>query len=229
MATIVTPTTPPKIPTGPITRDRAHQLNYQVLSFLGNVSNVHVNMILPNVDIFLLLTNEGHSMDKKDEHCSMFKHEDDEDITVMYMTINSFIFDQEMRSIQRAMIVCCTISYFTSLWAQEKIETKSLTSWTQIRTAEIHPTSNSLRFYIRTLNCMILFSEESLSRVASNPIGFTFKFLPNAEKSRKRCDTAAESESNSKSIGVASPPHEPKCLVRPRFSFRTPWDVIPPP
>src|SRR3954470_7543623 len=97
MDTIVTPTTPPKIPTGPITRDRAHQLNYQVLSFLGNVSNVHVNTILTNVDIFMLLTNEGPSMDKKDEHWSMFKHEDDEDITVMDMTINSSIFDQEMK------------------------------------------------------------------------------------------------------------------------------------
>ena len=68
MSTIVTPTTPAKIPTVPIIRDRAHQLNYQVLSFLGNVSNFHVNMILPNVDIFLLLTNEGPSMDKKGEH-----------------------------------------------------------------------------------------------------------------------------------------------------------------
>src|SRR3954464_5279620 len=136
-------------------------------------SNVHVNMILPNVDIFLLLTNEGPSMDKKDEHWSMFKHEDDEDTTVMHITINSSIFDKEMKSIQRAMIVCCTRSYFTSLWAQEKIETKSLTSWTQIRTAEIHPTSNSLRFYTRTPNCVILFAGESLSRVVSNPIGFT--------------------------------------------------------
>ena len=77
MATIVTPTTTTKIPTGPITRDRAHQLNYQVLSFLSNVSNVHVNMMLPNVDIFLLLTNEGPSMDKKDEHWSMIKHGDE--------------------------------------------------------------------------------------------------------------------------------------------------------
>src|SRR3954465_2410702 len=34
MATIVTPTTLAKIPTGPITRDRPHQLNYTVLSFL---------------------------------------------------------------------------------------------------------------------------------------------------------------------------------------------------
>src|SRR3954464_8977466 len=228
MATIVTPTTPAKIPTGPITRDRPHQLNYPVLSFLGNVSNVYVNMILPNGTIFRLLINEGLGMDKKDDHWSMFKHEDDEDTTVMNMTINFFIFDQEMKSIQRGMIVCYTRSYFTSLWAQEKIETKSLTSWTQIRTAEIHPTSNSLSFYIRTPNCVILFAGEILSRVVSNPIGFTFKFLLSVEILRKRCNPAAESESKSNSIGVASPPHGPKCLVRPRFSFRTPWDVLPP-
>src|SRR3954471_19684334 len=97
MATAVTPTTPAKIPTGPITRDRAHQLNYRVLSFLGNVSNVHVNMILPNGNIFWLLINEGPGMDKKDDHSSMFKHKDDEDIIVMDMTINSFIFYQEMK------------------------------------------------------------------------------------------------------------------------------------
>src|SRR3954463_16756573 len=91
--------------------------------------------------------------------------------------INSSIFDQEMKSIQKGMIVCCTRSYFTSLLAQEKIEIKSLTSWNQIRTTEIHPTSNTLRFYIRTRNCVILFAGESLYRVVSNPICFTFKFL----------------------------------------------------
>src|SRR3954468_12370618 len=96
MATIVTATTPANIPTGPITRDRAHQLNYQVLSFLGNVSNVYVNMILPNGNIFRLLINEGPGMVKKDDHWSMFKHEDDEDTTVMNMTINSSI----LKSIQ---------------------------------------------------------------------------------------------------------------------------------
>ena len=41
--TIVTPTTPATIHTRPITRARARQLNYQVLSFLGNDSNVHEN------------------------------------------------------------------------------------------------------------------------------------------------------------------------------------------
>ena len=53
--TIVTPTAPVAIHTGPITRARARQLNYQVLSFLGNDSNVHENMMLPNwIHLFCL-------------------------------------------------------------------------------------------------------------------------------------------------------------------------------
>ena len=48
-------------------RARARQLNYQVLSFLGNDSNVHENMMLPKLDTFVLLTNEGPSLDKRDE------------------------------------------------------------------------------------------------------------------------------------------------------------------
>ena len=49
--TIVTPTAPTATYMGPITRARARQLNYQVLSFLGNDSNVHENMMLPKLDI----------------------------------------------------------------------------------------------------------------------------------------------------------------------------------
>lgn len=75
--TIVTPTAPPAIHTGPITRARACQLNYQVLSFLGNNPNVHVNLMLPKLDTFVLLTNEGPGMDKNDEPWSKFKHGDD--------------------------------------------------------------------------------------------------------------------------------------------------------
>ena len=52
--TIVTPTAPATIHTGPITRARARQLNYQVLSFLGNDSNVHENMMLPKLDTFVV-------------------------------------------------------------------------------------------------------------------------------------------------------------------------------
>ena len=74
--TIVTPTAPAAIHTGPITRARARQLNYQVLSFLGNDSNVHENMMLPKLDTFVLLTNEGPSLEK-DEHWSKTKHGDD--------------------------------------------------------------------------------------------------------------------------------------------------------
>ena len=67
------PTTPANIHTGPITRARARQLNYQVLSFLGNDSNVCETMMLPELDTFVLLTNEGPSLEK-DEHWSKNKH-----------------------------------------------------------------------------------------------------------------------------------------------------------
>ena len=75
--TVVTPTNPATIHIGPITRARACQLNYQVLSFLGNDSNVHENMMLPKLDTFVLLTNVGPSLDKKDESWSKFKLGDD--------------------------------------------------------------------------------------------------------------------------------------------------------
>mgnify|MGYP005845677519 CR=1 FL=1 len=77
MEAIVTHTTPTTIPIGSISIDRARQLYYHVLSFLGNVSEVHENMMLPNFDTFLMLTVEGPSMDKKDEHWSIIKHEDE--------------------------------------------------------------------------------------------------------------------------------------------------------
>ena len=74
--TIVTPTAPTATYTGPITRARARQLNYHVLLFLGNDSNIHENMMLPKLDTFVLLTNEGPSLEK-DEHWSKNKHGDD--------------------------------------------------------------------------------------------------------------------------------------------------------
>ena len=70
---------------------------------------------------------------------------------------------------------------------------------------------------------------ESRFRDLSNPIGFTFKFVRSVEISMKQSDAAAESESNNKSKGVASPPLGPMSLVRPRVGFRLPWDVLPPP
>ena len=45
----------------------------------------------------------------------------------------------------------------------------------------------------------------------------------------KQSDAAAESESNYKSKGVATPPLGPMSLVRLRVSFRLRWDVLPPP
>ena len=57
--TIVTPTAATATYTGPITRARACQLDYQVLSFLGNDSNVHENMMLPKLDTFFCLQMKG--------------------------------------------------------------------------------------------------------------------------------------------------------------------------
>ena len=71
--TIVTPTAPAAIHTGPITRACARQLNYRVLSFLGNDCNVHENTMLLKLDTFVLLTSEGPSLEK-DEHWSKNTH-----------------------------------------------------------------------------------------------------------------------------------------------------------
>ena len=117
----------------------------------------------------------------------------------------------------------------TSLLGQEKIESKSLTFWIQIRTAQTHLTQNAHKFFIRTPNWVILFLLETRFRALSNPIGITFKFVRSVELWTKQSDAAAESESNYKSKGVTSPPLGPIGLVRPRFSFRLPWDVLPPP
>ena len=168
-------------------------------TFLGIVSCVNfdnhscINMLLlqqlreikmddiyiHNMYTLFLLFDMSQIKQRRGQLCFQ-QEEDDEDITTMdttKTTIKSSIFDQEMKSIQNGIIVSFTRSYFTSLLAQEKIEIKSLTSWTQIRTAEIYPTSNSNNIYIRNPNWVIHFASESISRVLSNPIGFTFKFL----------------------------------------------------
>ena len=124
---------------------------------------------------------------------------------------------------------CCPKSSLTSLLAQEKIESKSLTFWTQIRTAQTYLTQNNNNFLIRTPNWVILLLFESRFRVLSTPIGFTLKFVRSVELWTKQSDVAAESESNYKPKGVASPPLGPMSLVRPKVSFRLPWDVLPPP
>ena len=47
---------------------------------------------------------------------------------------------------------------------------------------------------------------ETRFRALSIPIGFTFKFVRSVELWMKQSDVAAESESNYKPKGVASPP-----------------------
>ena len=76
MTNTVTPTVPAAITIRLITRARVLQLNYKVLPFFGNVSNVHENMLLPKLDTFVLFTNEGPSLEK-DEHWSKNKRGDD--------------------------------------------------------------------------------------------------------------------------------------------------------
>jgi hypothetical protein len=71
----------PAVPTvehiqGPITRARAKQLNYQVLSFLETLSHIHENMMLPKSDMFVTLRNDGPSMDERNKHWSMIVHRD---------------------------------------------------------------------------------------------------------------------------------------------------------
>ena len=73
--TVDTTTTHPHVQ-GPLTRARARQLNYQVLSFLGTVPNIHENMMLPKSDVFMLLRNNGPSTDERDKHWSMIVHGD---------------------------------------------------------------------------------------------------------------------------------------------------------
>jgi hypothetical protein len=71
--TVDTTTTHPHVQ-GPLTRARARQLNYQVLSFLGTVPNIHENMMLPKSNVLVLLRNDGLSMDERDKHWSMVIH-----------------------------------------------------------------------------------------------------------------------------------------------------------
>ena len=63
--------TPPQMQ-GPLTRARARQLQQQVLSFLRATPNVHENMMLPKVDVFVSLRNDGPSMDERDKLWSMY-------------------------------------------------------------------------------------------------------------------------------------------------------------
>ena len=80
-----------------------------------------------------------------------------------------------------------------SLLGQEKIESKSLTFWIQIRTAQTYLTQNANNFFIRTPN-WVIFLLDSRFCVISRPIGFTFKFIQSIEILMKQADDAAESK-----------------------------------
>ena len=90
------------------------------------------------------------------------------------------------------------------------------------------PDSKCQQLFHTDSELVILFLLETRFRALSNPIGITFKFVWSVEISTKQSDAAAESESNNKSKGVAPPPLGPMSLVRPRVSFRLPWDVLSP-
>ena len=49
----------------------------------------------------------------------------------------------------------CSKSPLTSFLGQEKIESKSLTFWIKIRTAQTYLTQNAHKFFIRTPNWVI--------------------------------------------------------------------------
>jgi hypothetical protein len=60
---------------GPLTRARARQLNYQVLSFLRTIPHIHEHMMLPKSDVLLMLRNDGPHGDERDKHWSMIMKE----------------------------------------------------------------------------------------------------------------------------------------------------------
>jgi hypothetical protein len=63
--------TPPEMQ-GPLTRARARQLQQKVLSFLRATPDIHENMMLPKIDVFVSLRNDRPSLDEKDKLWSMY-------------------------------------------------------------------------------------------------------------------------------------------------------------
>src|SRR4051812_15644987 len=91
------------------------------------------------------------------------------------------LYNPHMKIGEKEKFTFCSKSPLTSLLGQEKIESKSLTFWIQIRTAQTYLTQNANHFLIRTPNWVILFLLESTFRPLSSPIGFTFKFIRSVE------------------------------------------------
>ena len=87
------------------------------------------------------------------------------------------LYNPHMKTREKEKFRLCSKSPLTSLLGQEKIESKSLTFWIQIQTAQTYLTQNANNFFIRTPNWVILFLLETRFRALSNTIGFTFKFV----------------------------------------------------
>ena len=83
------------------------------------------------------------------------------------------LYNPQMKMRGKEMFRCWSKSLLTSLLGQEKIESKSLTFWIQIRTAQTYLTQNANNFFIRTPNWVILFLLESRFHALFNPIGIT--------------------------------------------------------
>ena len=98
------------------------------------------------------------------------------------------LYSPHMKIREKEKFRCCSKSPLTSLLGQEKIESKSLTFWIQIRTAQTYLTQNIKYSFIQTPNWVILFLLESRFRALSNPIGFTFKFVRSVEIWTKQSD-----------------------------------------
>ena len=67
------------------------------------------------------------------------------------------LYNPHMKTRQKEKFGFCSKNPLTSLLGQEKIESKSLTFWIQIRTAQTYLTQNANNFFIRTPNWVIFF------------------------------------------------------------------------
>ena len=71
------------------------------------------------------------------------------------------LYNPHMKIREKEKFRFCSKSPLTSLLGQEKIESKSLTFWIQIRTAQTYLTQNASNFFILTPNWVILFLLET--------------------------------------------------------------------
>ena len=84
-----------------------------------------------------------------------------------------YLYNPHMKIRGKEMFKCCSKSPLTSLLGQEKIESKCLTFWIQIRTTQTYLIQNAKNSFIRTPNWVILFLLESRFHALFNPIGIT--------------------------------------------------------